>query len=997
MVPIRDRGGPGFGSPFRLGTAPDRVLDTCLGSQVARRGQQGHTRRIRVMAVSGLVGLLERELETAHLQRAMDHSWHGVGRLVMIEGSAGIGKTSLVGTARELARAGGMNVRAARGAELEQSFAFGVVRQLFEPLLAAANDAQRGTWLAGAAGLAAPLFDARASAFDAQPGDSLYSLLHGLYWLSCNLAAERPLALLVDDAQWADEPSLAFLGFLARRLDELAILLVMAIRPVDPEAPPALVALFAEPAARVLKPRGLSPEAVERMLSREFGTDVEERFAHACQAATAGNPFLLGELVLELQERSVLPVAANAPEVGSLAPRSVSDAVLARLRRLSPAAPLLARAVAILGDGGGLPDAAALAGLDERSAIETAAAMRTGDLFNDEEGLTFAHPIIRAAIYQSMLPLERTLRHAQAASLLYDRNAAAERIAAQVLLADGLREPWVLDQLRLAADSALALGAPRNAVAYLGRALALEQEQPDRAALLARLGHAEVLAGLPEAAEHLEEAIRLTSDADERARVAIALAQLFKYTGRASRGVELLARLPAVADPKLGERVETEMLGSAVMSAAARELLAERLGRLQDRGGAARTERERLELVLLAFAGLLANRPRAELSELLARAGSGPDLAEDGTLLPPGVMTAVAVLTYCDEFDQAEAICSLVIERSRQRGSRASLLISTSVRAQVAYRRGELADALADATVALELAAEIGAGHSILRFHPLAMISSVAVEQASSVSELELLLDGIEHSLDRDVLHVGLALLARARLLLALGRPHAALDQCLEFALLPPTFASGTPAFIPWRSDAALIMHQLGDQQGALRLAEEELGLARAMGAPRAIGIALRTLGIVQPQPGLDLLRDAVRVLEPSRARLEHARALVDLGGAMRRQGERAAARAPLREGHDLAAVCGATKLAERAGQEIAATGARVTPAGLSGIASLTPSERRVAELAARGQTNREIAQNLFITEKTVETHLGHIYDKLGVRSRHKLRAALVEPDPRAT
>ena len=89
------------------------------------------------MAVSGLVGLLERELETAHLQRAMDHSWHGVGRLVMIEGSAGIGKTSLVGTARELARAGGMNVRAARGAELEQSFAFGVVRQLFEPLLAA--------------------------------------------------------------------------------------------------------------------------------------------------------------------------------------------------------------------------------------------------------------------------------------------------------------------------------------------------------------------------------------------------------------------------------------------------------------------------------------------------------------------------------------------------------------------------------------------------------------------------------------------------------------------------------------------------------------------------------------------------------------------------------------------------------------------------------------------------------------------------------------------
>ncbi len=118
------------------------------------------------MIAAGIVGLMERELEMAHIQRAVDHSWHGVGRLVVIEGPAGIGKTTLLAAAREVARDGGMNARAARAAELEQGFAFGVVRQLLDPLLAAASEAQRAQWLSGAAELAAPLFDPRAAIID---------------------------------------------------------------------------------------------------------------------------------------------------------------------------------------------------------------------------------------------------------------------------------------------------------------------------------------------------------------------------------------------------------------------------------------------------------------------------------------------------------------------------------------------------------------------------------------------------------------------------------------------------------------------------------------------------------------------------------------------------------------------------------------------------------------------------------------------------------------
>lgn len=944
------------------------------------------------MVGSGDEALLEREVELSHLERAVEESSGGAGCLVLIEGPAGIGKTSLLGAARELADRAGMNVRAARGAELEQSFAFGLVRQLFDSMLAGAAEGERDRWLTGAAELAAPLFDPLA-AIDELSADSIYPRLHGLYWLCSNLSRERALALLIDDAQWTDEPSLAFFGFLARRLEELPILLVLALRPAQAGTPDSLLAMRVDPSARVLKPRGLTTESIRRVLTEQVAEEVEERFAQACRDATAGNPFLLGELARELQEEQIAPLDANSGAVGTLAPQRVADAVLARLRRVSPEAPALARALAVLGDGASVAQAAALAGVDEQTAVATAAAMRAGDLLGGEEGLSFAHPIIRAAIYQGVLPAERPALHARAARLLYERAAAPQQVAAQILLARDVSEPWMVEQLRLATASALALGAPRNAAGYLRRALELDHGDSDRAALLARLGHAEALAGLPDAEEHLLQAVRLAGDADERAEVAIELAQLLKYTARAPRAVELLSGLAPATDPELNERVQTEMLSAALISHTAHELLADRIASLEPPDGPAQGDRERLELVVVAFERLLANRPKAELLELLARTGSVPAWTEERILQPPGLLTAAAMFSYCDEFEDAEALCDAVIERSSRRGSPTSVAIALPLRAQIAYRRGDLLDGLADAEAAFQLASEAGAANDVLELNPLATIGNVAVEQQRSEAELQELLERTDRALDRDTLHGNLTLQARARLLLALGRPREALDQLLEIGALPLTFATRTPAFIAWRSDAAPILQQLGDQAEAERLASEEVALARAMGARRAIGIALRVHGLVQAPPSIEQLRDAVEVLEQSAARLEHARALVDLGAMMRRAGKRAASRTPLREGHDLAVLCGATRLAERARQEIAATGARVAPVGTHGAASLTPSERRVAELAAQGGTNRDIAQTLFITEKTVETHLGHVYDKLGVRSRHSLRDLLPGPD----
>ena len=174
-------------------------------------------------------------------------------------------------------------------------------------------------------------------------------------------------------------------------------------------------------------------------------------------------------------------------------------------------------------------------------------------------------------------------------------------------------------------------------------------------------------------------------------------------------------------------------------------------------------------------------------------------------------------------------------------------------------------------------------------------------------------------------------------------------------------------------------------------MARDELERARAFGAPRATGTALRTLGLVEGggKEGLGRLADAVRLLESSEGRLEHGFALYELGAAQRRANQRAEAREPLRAALDIAVKLDAVRLRRRAEEELRATGARPRRLVLSGLDSLTASERRVARLGTEGRTNREIAQSLFVTARTIEGHLTAIYRKLEITSRDELPAAL--------
>src|SRR3954471_17063272 len=318
-------------------------------------------------------GLVEREKELALIRDAVDRTASGSGTVLVVEGPAGIGKTRLLEAAQAIAAERRMLVLRATGGELEVDLAYGVVRQLFDGPLAHMGEEERSSVLSGAARLAAPLLGHTAnaeiapstiSALDPSPG-----ILHGLHWLTANLAADAQVLLLVDDAHWADVPSLRFLVYLARRLDGIPVVIAVAARYDEPGQQRDLVAqlVVAEP-ARVLRPRALSSGGTRRVVDAVLGKDATHDFAAACHTVTKGNPYLLGELLASLRSEG-LDRRGTADRVAELGPATVDRSVLLRLRGLPAPAASLSRALAVLGGGADLAHAAALAGLDRDDAV----------------------------------------------------------------------------------------------------------------------------------------------------------------------------------------------------------------------------------------------------------------------------------------------------------------------------------------------------------------------------------------------------------------------------------------------------------------------------------------------------------------------------------------------------------------------------------------------------------------------------------------------------
>ena len=327
-----------------------------------------------------MTGLLERHAELDALGRTVAAAAEGERAVAVVLGEAGLGKTRLLEAARGLAEDAGLRVLAARGAELESSFPFGLVRQLLERPLAELGDMEREAAFAGAAGFSRALFEHYE--LEARPVEDAagFAALHGLYWLVANLADRGPMALLVDDIHWADAASLRFVDYLARRVSGLALALVVAARSGEPAAvEERLLGLERSAGASVLHPPPLSARAVARRVRERLRTEPDEAFCRACFDATGGNPLFLDELLRELDAGGVEPTAEAAGSVGTVGPDAVARLALARFEAIGPEAGELARAVAVLGDGAEPASSASkVSGLRGSAAASSGESVRLG-------------------------------------------------------------------------------------------------------------------------------------------------------------------------------------------------------------------------------------------------------------------------------------------------------------------------------------------------------------------------------------------------------------------------------------------------------------------------------------------------------------------------------------------------------------------------------------------------------------------------------------------
>ncbi|MDA0160868.1 AAA family ATPase [Solirubrobacter ginsenosidimutans] len=920
--------------------------------------------------------LLERHDELSVLRALAGAASQGHPGLLVIEGPAAIGKSRLLAEARREARAAGVTVLSARAGELERGLAFGVVRQLFE-------GAVSEPWFAGAAAAAREVFDGPATGVGFE--DASFAILHALYRLTIALAEDAPLLLVVDDLQWCDEPSLRWLCYLVRRLDGLRGTLVLGVRPFERHPHAHLIGEIArDPLTVALQPKPLTERACAALL--EDGAD--EAFTRACHRATGGNPLLLVELAKTLRAEGVTPDAAHLADVDALAPRAASRAVLVRIGRLSAGAAAVARATAVLGDDAALPLVAELAGLDDVAAVAAAGELVGAEVFADDVAMAFVHPVIRAAVYEDVPVHQRSVAHERAARLLRDRASSPGPVATQLMHAPERGEAWVVDTLAEAARAAQRAGSATSATSYLTRALAEPPPAERRAQVLLALANVEKGHNLSDSVEHLTAALELMEDPLARGAAALQLARALAMSRRADEGVALARRTMKELPPDAGlllAALEALQL-TAPLLGASEPVPAERFERHR-RLPLAPGAGPKLLAAIAAHQWAYGGGSAAECAALALASLEGWELIRAENLVLSVAATLVLVLADRDEALDAWAA---LLAGAHARGSLSAKAATSVFRGYTLYRHGELAEAeasLRDAVEELTLGNLGGEG----RTETAAWLAGVLRERgdlAGARGELEAVSDrgdashGTRYWLD-----------SLTEQLLAEERYEEALAHAREAAR---RFAHLSAVDTPARAHQAVALQQLGRREEALALAAEEVEAARRWGAPSIVARALRVLGTLEHAEGIGHLQEAVALAQRSPARLEHAKALAALGGALRAARRPTEARDPLRQALELAHARGASSLASRVRSELYAAGGRPRTTALQGLAALTPSERRVAERAAAGQTNRAIAEALFVTPKTVELHLRNAYRKLGAQKRHEL-AALLEPTTELT
>jgi ATP/maltotriose-dependent transcriptional regulator MalT len=822
--------------------------------------------------------------------------------------------------------------------------------------------------------------------------DTSFAVVHGLYWLVLNLAMRRPILLALDDAHWGDDASLRWLAYLAARLDGIEASLVVSLRPHEPRSQGRPLLAVRAAATATLRPGLLSEEAVTAIARKMLGIAVESDLCASIHRATGGNPFYVLELVRGLKRADHprrVRVIEDAVSRGEL--DGVALQLGARLRNLSTHALRLAQAIAILGDGCELRHAAAMSQTQIAHALSLATELVCLDVLGEDRPPRFIHPIVQHAVLQTLSSAEHDAAHRAAAGVLYAERLPPGRIAAHVKRLRAVGDPWAVERLCEGACAALENGAPAAAADLLERALAEPPPAEVRVEVLRAAARAQLQAGRSFACQRLEEAVAIT-EGSQQAEVVSELAQTYATLFRWVDAVHVLERaLDSVGKihQPLAEHLQSQLVAAGLQDAraAARALQAMKYMSRRRLSGSSATSLAVARGMVAIFTG----QPADAAARLLERA-----LTSMGA--PIENWDTLAALWWClltaERFDTVAHAIESVREQADRSGSSRGLVAVYSTLGLLNFRLGSLPEADAAARIALQVAQEGDFAPGL----PFAatVLADIAVA-SGQFDEAQALLDLLPHGSLPPGVGTVLIPAGRGRLRLAQGRADEALaefEACM--ALWRPDvwgIEMRDVGYVHARSGAAQALLALGDTRRAHELAEAELADVRRFGGRRALGVALRVSGLARGgTEGSAALEESVAVLGESPAALERAQSLVELGALLRRAGRRRDARKALSQGLDLAARCGARPLIAYAREELRVAGARPRRDWTRGVEALTASELRIVRLAREGRSNRQIAQDLYLSVKTVEGHLARAYGKLEITNRSELERAL-EPE----
>ena len=925
------------------------------------------------MTLMGAAKPLERAAELEQLTALLVAAREGRGQVCVIEGPSGVGKSRLLDECAGSAAALGMSALRTRCSELTRDYQFGVARNLFEASLVRADAAIRAKLMRGPAALAEPVFGLGEATDE-------FAVIRGLYWLTLNLAEQRPMAILVDDVPWADDFSLRYLAYIAERLDDAPVALVVAIRSGDPGADSQLVGyLWTAGSVPPIRPAELSESAVGELLVDllpEHHIDTE--LVHTVFVDTGGNPLFVS---------AVADAMRAGEDVEITTPESMRRHILRRMARLTPAAREVAKAASVLGDDSVLCDAVRLAGVAQDPGMVAAEELVDAGVFAVADPIMFAHGIIRMAIYSVLEPGERVGLHAHSAKLLAERRSAPEAVAEHLMKSGPIDEAWALAALHDAGRAAARKGAPAAAIRYLRHAYETADANALPPRLLIDLGLAEAAAGEPTSLDRFDQALELVTEPGERADALYSLGQTLHAIGRYAEASAAFRRGAGLLEDD-DVQVKLRFVGAAAsaeffLAAPARRMQPVVLGADDFADGPG----TRVVLAVKSLREAVSVPPARRAGDLAMRAlGDGALLAEQ-TSQGPSVNLAVQALLYAGRLSEAQDAADAAVRDARERGALLAHVEASYMRALVLFARGRITEAAADA--------QAGVHGLDWRWHgqrqrAVAMLLDCMVERGE-LEQAANLIKRADHELPVPAAQGSVVMLhmARGRVHLRLGNydaarreVEAAVNAVRDYDYLPIN-----PAAFPWQSLAGEIAHFSGDHARARSLIEEEVRLAQLFEVPIGLGIALRRRAITETgDQALATLYEAVDVLEGTEARLELARAHAALGSALRRAGRRVDARSHLQTGLDLAHRGGATGLETQLREELTAAGARPRRPAITGVESLTPTQLRVAQLAADGLSTREIAELIFVSRNTIAWHLGNVYRKLQVDSRELVK-----------